>query len=149
MEVLERFYEALEENNYKITDQRKVVFEAFLENRKEHMTVEEVHQYIIKKYPGIGIATVYRSIQLLNELNILQKLMLDDCSTRYELSISETHSLHYHLICKECGEIIEVYEFREELLESMVKAFYEDYGFLVTNQQIKFFGLCKKCRNMK
>lgn len=149
MKILKQFYEILEENNYKITDQRRIVFETFLENMKEHMTVEEVHQHIIKKHPGIGIATVYRSIQLLNELNILQKLMLDDGSTRYELAISESNCMHYHLICKECGEIIEFYEFRDELLKSMEKVFDEDYGFLASSHQIKIFGLCKKCRNMK
>ncbi|MGO1370209.1 Fur family transcriptional regulator [Senegalia sp. (in: firmicutes)] len=149
MKVLQQFYEIFEENNYKVTEQRKLLFEAFLENREKHMTVEEVHGYIIKKDPGIGIATVYRSIQLLYELKILQKLILDDGTRRYELNISEGNSIHYHLICRECGEIIESYELRDDLLESMKKIFDEDYGFLVSGQQINFFGLCEKCRDIK
>lgn len=143
MNVLSYFYEILEENNYKVTDQRKVVFEAFLENTDEHMTVEETYEYIIEDNPGIGIATVYRNVQLLKELNIIKRLILNDGFTRYELSINKENDRHHHLICNDCGKIIEA---KEELGESIEKIFDENYCFLVSDQQTKFFGLCKECR---
>lgn len=143
MKSLDRFYEILKENNYKLTDQRRVVFEAFLENEDEHMTAEEIYQYIIVDNPGIGLATIYRNVQLLNELKIIEKLSLADGFTRYELALNEEDHRHHHLICNNCGKVIEV---REDLMESIEKIFNENYGFLVSDHQTKFFGLCKECR---
>ncbi len=145
MKSLDRFYSILKENNYKLTDQRRIVFEVFLANEDEHMTAEEIYQHIIVKNPGIGLATVYRNVQLLSELKILEKLTLDDGFTRYELALSDENHRHHHLICNNCGKVIEV---REDLMESIEKIFYENYGFLVSDHQTKFFGLCEDCRNL-
>jgi Fur family ferric uptake transcriptional regulator len=143
MMSLDRFYEILKENNYKLTDQRRIVFEAFLEHQNEHMTAEELYQYIIVDNPGVGLATVYRNVLLLSELKIIEKLTLDDGFTRYELALNEENHRHHHLICNNCGKVIEV---REDLMESIEKIFNENYGFLVSDHQTKFFGLCKDCR---
>ena len=143
MKSLDRFYAILKKNNYKLTDQRRIVFEVFLANEDEHMTAEEIYQHIIINNPGIGLATVYRNVQLLSELKILEKLTLDDGFTRYELALSDENHRHHHLICNNCGKVIEV---REDLMESIEKIFYENYGFLVSDHQTKFFGLCEECR---
>lgn len=146
MKSLDKFYEILKENNYKLTDQRRVVFEAFLKHQDEHMTAEELYQYIIVDNPGVGLATVYRNVQLLSELKIIEKLTLDDGFTRYELALNKEHHRHHHLICNDCGKVIEV---REDLMESIEKIFNENYGFLVSDHQTKFFGLCKECREQE
>ena len=146
MKRLDRFYKILRENNYKLTNQRRVVFEAFLENKDEHMTPEDLYQYIIVDNPGIGLATVYRNVQLLNELKIIERLTLGDGFTRYELALNEENHRHHHLICNNCGKVIEV---REDLMESIEKIFDENYGFLVSDHQTKFFGLCEVCRKIE
>jgi Fur family ferric uptake transcriptional regulator len=107
------------------------------------MTAEELYQYIIVDNPGVGLATVYRNVLLLSELKIIEKLTLDDGFTRYELALNEENHRHHHLICNNCGKVIEV---REDLMESIEKIFNENYGFLVSDHQTKFFGLCKDCR---
>ncbi|MDY0235453.1 MAG: Fur family transcriptional regulator [Gudongella sp.] len=146
MKSLDRFYKILKENNYKLTDQRRVVFEAFLKHQNEHMTSEELYQYIIVDNPGVGLATVYRNVQLLSELKIIEKLTLNDGFTRYELALNEENHRHHHLICNNCGKVIEV---REDLMGSIEKIFDENYGFLVSDHQTKFFGLCKECRGIE
>lgn len=146
MKSIDNFYKILKENNYKSTNQRRIVFEAFLENEDKHMTPEEIYQHIIADNPGIGLATVYRNVQLLNELNIIEKLTLDDGLTRYELALNDENHRHHHLICNNCGKVIEV---REDLMESIEKIFNENYGFLVSDHQTKFFGLCEDCREIK
>lgn len=65
MKSYDSFYEDLKDKGYKLTNQRKIIFEAILANQKEHITAEELYQYIIKDHPGIGLATIYRNIQLL------------------------------------------------------------------------------------
>lgn len=143
MNYLDLFYEVLKENNYKLTDQRRIVFKAFFENKDKHLTAEELYQYIIVNNPDIGIATVYRNIQLFMELKIIERLALDDGFIRYELAQNLDSHRHHHLICNQCGKIIEV---REDFMESIEKIFYDNYGFLVSNHETIFYGLCKECR---
>lgn len=143
MANLDYFYEIIKENDYKLTKQRKAILEIFLENEDKHMTAEEVHRYIVVNNPEIGLATVYRNVQLLSELNILNELILDDGFTRYELILNKENSRHHHLICNNCGKIIEV---QEDLMESIEKILDKNYDFLVSDHQAKFFGFCKKCR---
>lgn len=145
MKSYDSFYEDLKDKGYKLTNQRKIIFEAILANQKEHITAEELYQYIIKDHPGIGLATIYRNIQLLSELNIIEKLNLDDGFTRYELALDEENHRHHHLICNNCNKVIEV---KEDLMDSIEKIFDENYGFLVSDHQTKFFGLCRECRDL-
>ncbi len=138
------FYNKIKENGYKLTSQRKIVLNAMLEHEDEHLTVEEIYGYIKETNPEVGLATVYRNIQLLNEMKIVDKLSLADGFTRYELSNDEDSHTHHHLICEDCGKVIEV---KEDLMDSIEQSFLSSYGFLVKDHQAKFFGLCDDCRN--
>jgi len=144
MKSLDDFYQTMKENNYKVTNQRKSILKVFLENKEEHLTVDEIHEYVIVANPEIGLATVYRNVQILSELNILNKLRLNDDFTRYELILNkEDHQYHHHMICNNCERIIEV---KEDLMESIEKTLEEHYGFSVIDRQVKYFGLCENCR---
>ena len=143
MKNYDKFYEKLKDKGYKLTEQRKIIFEAILAHQEGHVTAEELYHYIIKDYPGMGLATVYRNVQLLSELKVIQKLNLDDGITRYELALDKENHRHHHLICNNCQKVIEV---KEDLMDSIEKIFDVNYGFLVSDHQTKFFGLCKKCR---
>ncbi len=138
----EEFYTKLKENGYKLTTQRKVVLNAMLDHQDEHLTVEEIYQVVKKTNPEIGLATVYRNIQLLSDMRIVEKLNLDDGFTRYELANEDEVHRHHHLICEECGVVIEV---KEDLMGSIEKSFKESYGFTVHDHQAKFFGVCEDC----
>lgn len=146
MKRYKKFYENLKNQGYKFTHQRKIVFEAILDHENEHVTVEELYQYIKEKHPEIGLATVYRNVQLFFEMDLLEKLNLDDGFIRYELALDDENHRHHHLICNKCNKVIEV---KEDLMDSIEKIFDENYGFLVSNHQTKFFGLCEDCRKNK
>ena len=139
----EEYYERLKEKGYKITKQRKIVLNEILNRQGEHLTVEELYQNIREEFPEVGLATIYRNIQLLCDMKIVEKLNLDDGFTRYELSQDDDVHRHHHLICGECGKVIEV---REDLMGSIEKSFLDTYGFLVHDHQAKFFGLCGDCQ---
>ena len=129
------------ENRYRLTPQRKSVLLALTNaGRGEHPSAEEIYRYAKKYYPSIGLATVYRTLELFTNLSIVQNLVLEDGCTRYEL---KRDLMHCHLICLSCGKISEadgVYS--EQLLSG-------SHGFKVTSCIVQFFGYCDKCYEKK
>lgn len=131
----------LAELEYKFTPQRRAVIEVFLNNLSLHLSADEVYDLVRNEYPEIGIATVYRTLDLLVKLDVLQKLNFGDGCSRYELSQSEHH--HHHLICLKCGKLIEV---AEDLLEKLEETITKENQFEIINHQLKFYGYCSNCR---
>lgn len=91
-----------------------------------------------KIYPDIGLATVYRNLELLEKLGIIHRFDYGDGQSRYEISLGgeEGEHYHHHLICRECGAIG---EFKSDLLETIEKRIAEDTGFAVTDHCLRFF----------
>ena len=142
----EQFKSLLKHNGLKVTTQRIAILEVLNNRPGKHMTAEEIYDCVKKKYPEIGLATVYRTIQLLSELHVIDKLNLDDGYVRYEIggrSSEEACHHHHHLICKNCSKIIEV---KEDLLENIESQIQEIYKFNIIDHDVKFYGLCEECR---
>ncbi len=131
----------LQEKDYKLTPQRQVVVQVLLNNVGKHLSAEDVYQLVKAKSPDIGLATVYRTLELLHSLGVLQKMDFGDGRSRYEFS-SESHH-HHHLICVSCGQ---VQEFGEDLLEGLEDQVAAQSGFKVTDHQVKFYGYCRECQ---
>ena len=111
MELSNTVSDKLKKKGYKFTPQRRAILEVIYGNPGNHLTSEEIYDLVKVKSPEIGLATVYRTVQLLVELDILSKLNLDDGFVRYELDThDEDEHHHHHLICTECGKILEVKE---------------------------------------
>lgn len=137
--------EKLKKKGYKFTPQRKAILEVVSESFGKHLSSEEIYDLVKIKYPEIGLATVYRTVQLLVELDVLSKLNLDDGFVRYEMNDHDgDQHHHHHLICSECGRIDEV---REDLLESIEAEIERKYEFQIKDHKLKFFGLCKACKD--
>ncbi|MBE5968533.1 MAG: transcriptional repressor [Lachnospiraceae bacterium] len=142
----EQFKNLLKQNGLKVTNQRIAILEVLNSRPGEHLTAEEIYDLVRVKYPDIGLATVYRTIQMLSELNLIDKLNLDDGYVRYEISkndAEETGHHHHHLICLDCGNI---YTFQDDLLETLEKRIKDTLGFDVVDHEVKLYGHCKKCR---
>lgn len=136
-EILRR----LQEKDYKLTPQRQLVIQILLKNTDKHLSAEEVYQSVKETNPDIGLATVYRALELLSDLEILQKIDFGDGRARYEFREEAHH--HHHLICTACGK---VEEFGEDLLDSLEAQVSQQSGFRVTDHQVKFYGYCKDCQ---
>ena len=107
------------------------------------MSSEEIYDLVRVDCPEIGLATVYRTMQLLDDINVISKLNLDDGCVRYEINLNEEDCHHHHhLICSECNNIIEV---KEDLLDSIEREIQSEYKFKIVNHDVKFYGLCEKC----
>ena len=139
--------EKLKATGFKITPQRRAIIEVLIENENSHLSSEEIYDKVRVNCPEIGLATVYRTMQLLDDINGISKLNLDDGCIRYELNLGgEDSHHHHHLIRRECGSITEVKEDLLEEIESKVQAI---YNFEIQDHDLKFYGLCETCAKKK
>jgi Fur family transcriptional regulator, ferric uptake regulator len=134
--------ENLKEKGYKLTPQRRSIVDSIIDNEGKHLTAEEIYDHVKVDCPEIGLATVYRTIILLEELGIVSKLDLGDGCSRYELVHDEESHQHHHLVCSNCGKVIEV---EGDLLEVIERNIEEKYKFVIHNHSLKFFGKCSEC----
>lgn len=143
---INKLKEKIKQRGYKFTPQRKAVFDVIVENEGKHLTAEDIYGYVKENNPDIGLATVYRTVLLLEELGIIYRIELNDGCSRFELAHeNETHR-HHHLICTNCGKVLEV---EDDLLENLELKIEEKYKFKIKDHSVKFFGLCSECRNDK
>lgn len=140
---IERIKEALHDARYKLTPQREVTVRVLLENESSHLSAEDVFMKVKDKYPEIGLATVYRTLELLNELNVLDKVNFGDGVSRYDLRKEGAQHFHHHLICIHCGSVEEV---EEDLLTDVEKIVTRDFNFDIIDHRLTFHGVCKLCK---
>ena len=141
---IQDFKELLKQNGLKVTTQRIAVLEVLQKRPEEHLTVEEIYGLVKSEHPEIGLATVYRTVQLLCEFQFIDKLILDDGYVRYEIGKNEdTRHHHHHLICKDCGK---VFSFEDDLLEELEETIRKTMNFQVVDHEVKMFGLCNSCQ---
>lgn len=144
----EKFKELLKEKGLKVTNQRLLVLEVLAGHEGSHMTAEDIYELVKEDYPEIGLATIYRTLQLLLEMQLVDRMNLDDGCVRYEIGESfggkaEGKHHHHHLICKDCGKIL---PFKDDLLDELERRIEEETGFHVLDHELKFYGQCRECR---
>ena len=141
----EEFIRLLKRRGLKVTRQRVGVLEAIASAPKEHLTAEEIFDLVKVDSPEIGLATVYRTIQLLEELRLIDRVNFDDGFVRYEMGSaleSVPRHRHHHLICVKCGKVI---SFQEDLLEELEAKITAGTGFRIVNHEVKLYGYCVEC----
>lgn len=133
----------LEKKGYKLTPQRRSIVDTIIENEGQHLTAEEIYDSVKKSCPEIGLATVYRTILLLEELGVISRLDLNDGCSRYEIVHSNETHRHHHLICNICHKVLEV---QDDLLEDLESGIEKQYKFKILDHSLKFFGVCDECQ---
>ncbi len=144
----EHFAALLKSKGLKVTNQRIGVLDVLSKSKDHHLTAEEIYDLVRLDYPDIGLATVYRTVQLLLELGLIDRINLDDGCARYEISSKTTENQHHHhhLICLSCGK---VFSFEEDFLERLEGHIQESMGFRVTDHEVKLYGYCKECQERR
>jgi len=137
IDVLEEYISV---NNLKITKQRRIVLKIFLEC-KNHVSVEELYNAVLKTEPKIGLATVYRTLALLTKSGLALEMDFGDGQKRYESSFRSLH--HDHMVCTECGKIL---EFNHPLIEKYQEEVAKQKNFKITSHKLDLFGLCNDCK---
>lgn len=140
-ELLSHFKQLLKKNGLKFTIQREVILET-LYNADEHLTPEMLHKLIQENYPNLktGIATIYRTLGLLEHEEIVTSLSFGAQGKKYELGAKEHHD---HMICTECGAIT---EFVDDAIEKRQRVIAEQFGFEMTDHSMQIYGICADCQ---
>ena len=138
----EKFKLKLAEHNYKFTRQREIIVETILENENWHFNAEDLFAAVKEKDSEIGMATVYRTLELLEKLDLIHILDFNEESRVYELYIEDYH--HHHLICKGCGKLV---EFSDKGIDYFEKELEEKYDFSIVEHKLRFYGYCRECRD--
>lgn len=135
--------EDLKKKGCKLTPQRRAIVDTIVVNEGKHLTAEEIYDEVKKDCPEIGLATVYRTILLLEEIGVVSRLHLNDGCSRYELVHSDEVHRHHHLICNVCNKVIEV---KDDLLEEIEVKIEKEYEFKIVDHVLKFYGICHECQ---
>ncbi|MFC0215968.1 Fur family transcriptional regulator [Paenibacillus chartarius] len=139
---LENIGRLLKDKGHKLTVQREAVVRVLLENENGHLSAEDVFMIQKETFPEIGLATIYRTLELLNELNIVEKMIFADGVARFNLR-SEGHAhMHHHLICASCGKLKEI---KDDWLSELENRLAREYGFIVTDHRLDFMGYFQAC----
>lgn len=122
------------------TAQRDLILDIFLKT-EDHLTMEDLYWLVQKHDPSVGQTTVYRTLKLLAEAGLAREVRFGDGKTYYEHHYNHEH--HDHLICTECGSVIEFFSPEIEELQEKTAA---EFGFTLTNHSLRMWGVCGECR---
>ena len=137
---LDIFRKYLERRGLKLTAERQALFDELFA-RHEHLEADELLVRLRANHKKISRATIYRTLDLLADSGIVGKVRISEAGYRYERLRAGDH--HDHLICKECGRVVEFYEQRIEELQDEVC---ERYGFILLDHSHQMRGICRQCR---
>jgi Fur family ferric uptake transcriptional regulator len=134
---LKSVVQRLEEQGHRVTPSRLAVVGAVLD-RSGHFSVDD----ILNRVPDVGRATVFRTIKLLSEMDVLCRVLLDDGSLRYRVSHRQDH--HHHLVCVSCASVQELDACIDpEVLDELART----TGYEIEGHWLEFFGRCAACRS--
>jgi len=136
---LDEAADLLRSRGYRLTPQRVWVLAALLDS-EEHVTAEEVLQYVRGAYVQMNPSTVYRTLELLRDGGLATETDLGDGRVRYH---PRERAGHHHLLCRKCGATIEV---EDSLLQPLREALLKDHGFRAGLDHLAIQGECERCR---
>jgi len=131
--------DALRERGYRITPQRMLILDV-LRGSDRHISAEEIYAQVHDEYPHINISTVYRTLELLTNLGLATRTDLGEGRVRYHHA---EKGQHHHLVCENCGAIVDV---DESLFLPLKTALLEKYQFKANISHLAIFGRCSRCQ---
>ncbi|RBQ26930.1 transcriptional repressor [Arcobacter sp. CECT 9188] len=140
-EVINDLRRIVKQKGLKYTEQREIVLSILL-HANDHLTAEEIYNQIKKEYPksNVGIATVYRALSFLEEVDLIASINFGTEGKKYE---SNMKSHHDHLICTECNSII---EFVDDEIEKRQEKIAKANKFKISSHSMQLYGICENCQ---
>jgi len=131
----------IKQKGMKYTEQRAIILQ-ILVSLDDHLNAEEIHNIIQQEHPdqNIGIATIYRTLNFLEEVNLISSISFGSDGKKYEGNQKEHHD---HLICTSCNKIV---EFLDNSIEKKQEDIASNNGFTITDHSMQIYGLCKDCQ---
>jgi Fur family transcriptional regulator, ferric uptake regulator len=137
------FFSFIKDHGFKYTHERNAVLEA-ITSFKGHFNADELCDRLRERGENISRATVYRSIPLLVKSGIIKETVRSIEKTSYEAVLGREH--HDHLVCVQCGKLI---EFKNDDIERLQNEVCKLYGFEPEDHLMSIRGYCEKCRKKK
>jgi len=134
------FLKHIQKQGLKRTSQRDLILDVFLRT-EAHLSSEDLYQLVKKEDPAIGQTTVYRTLKLLTDAGLAREVRFGDNRTHYEHNYKHQH--HDHMICSQCGKVI---EFFSAELEAIQEAMAAKHKFQITQHLLRIIGICADCR---
>ncbi len=135
---MELFHSRLKDRGLKSTGQRDDIASVFF-GLGQHISAERLYAEVKKINPHVGYATIYRTLRLLKECELVSERHFDDGQARYEV-VSDKH--HDHFICERCGKI---FEFEIEGLERLQETVARELKAVLTRHKMELYGICSDC----
>lgn len=142
-DLISRTRQKFAQQGHKWTGQRREIVEVLDGAQSRHLSAEELHGMLQARGIKIGLATVYRTLELMVRVELLHKLQFGDNRSRFEVADEDHH--HHHLVCNNCGKVFEV---SMDLLEELEHKIEEDYDFSIFGHHLKFYGMCSACKKL-
>ena len=134
------FSEHIQKAGLRNTAQRELILDIFLRT-EEHLSSEDLYWLVHKEDSSVGHTTVYRTLKLLTDAGLAREVRFGDGKSYYEHHYNHEH--HDHMICTECGKVVEFFSPEIESLQETVAA---EYGFRLTHHSMRILGLCGICQ---
>jgi Fur family transcriptional regulator, ferric uptake regulator len=131
---------ALRASGYRVTPQRQLVLEAV--TKLHHASPEEIFAEVHQKARGVNVSTIYRTLELLEQLGLVTHTHLGHGAPRYHLA---AEAQHVHLVCQHCGRVTEL---APEAAQPLVRVLDEEHGFETDVGHLTVFGRCRDCRGL-
>ena len=138
----EKLKSLLRSMNLKVTSQRLFILKALNKGPKTHVTAQEVFEMARPRHPSMGFATVYRFLKKTSQFGLTSELRIGRAPARYEL---KTKDHHHHLVCTQCGKII---EFQNNIIEKQILKISQAHSFHTEHHIFELYGHCSRpaCR---
>ena len=136
---IEEARRALNVPGLRITNQRTLILDIIRQGRG-HLDADEVYRRARKKQPRLSLSTVYRTLQTLKKLGLVEEVHFDEAHHHYEIKPSTEH---YHLVCLGCGRVV---EFQYPLAHMVKRNVTEAKDFEITGSEVRMTGYCSRCR---
>ena len=133
----------MRKRSLRLTAQRVAVLSVLEGHRSEHLGADEIHAHLRRTNPEIGLATVYRTLDMLAQIGVVRKTDFGEGRSQFELTSETEGHYHHHLVCLKCGRIT---EFDDDLLDGLEEEIARRAGFQVVDHTLRVYGYCRSCR---
>lgn len=132
--------DVLKLHGYKLTRQRRAILDTIIRNHS-HLTPAVVYEQTSKRYPNIGLVTVYRTLDLLDQLGFICEVHSHGSCRSYMMRRSSSH--HHHLLCSDCQVVV---DFTDCDIAQMEERIAHQVGFKIDSHMVEFVGRCRDCQ---
>lgn len=138
--ISDQYREELKKRGFRLTSQREIIIRILIENSGKHCSVNDLRELAQAEDPTIGIATIYRTVNLLSRLGLLNLINMEEGFYRFELP---GQKMHFHVYCRICGKVIHMED--ETGKEAMVRKWVEEEAFHFLPQTLEIAAICDEC----